>query len=84
MYGVRFRLFDVLAQRLASPRKRRVPTSYPAHARMLDAAMLTPTAVYWRRPDLRPYQAYIPLDRPSIIGRRSSIVRRKLMLVAIW
>jgi hypothetical protein len=68
MYGVRFRLFDVLAQRLASPRQRRMPTSYPAHARMLDAAMLTPTAVYWRRPDLRPYQAYIPLDRSSIIG----------------
>jgi hypothetical protein len=67
MYGVRFRLGDVLAQRLASPRKRRAPTFYPAHARLLAAARLAPAAVYWRRPDLRPYQAYIPLDRPSIV-----------------
>jgi len=68
MYGVRFRLLDVLTQRLTSPRKRGVPTFYPAHARLLAAARLAPTAVYWRRPDLRPYQAYIPLDRPSIAG----------------
>ena len=67
MYGVRFRLVDVLAQRLVSARTRRVPTFYPAHARLLETAMLTP-AVYWRRPDLRPYQVHVPLDRPPIVG----------------
>jgi hypothetical protein len=67
MYGVRFRLADVLAQRLAFPRTPRVPTSLPAHARLLAGATLMPTAAYWRRPDLRPYQAYIPLDRPPVV-----------------
>ena len=67
VYGVRFRLVDVFVQRLASSRKRPVPTFYPAHARLLATAMLTPAAVYWRRPDVRPYQVHVPLD-PSIVG----------------
>jgi hypothetical protein len=68
MYGVRFRLVDALPQRLAFPWRRHVPAFYPAHVRVLTEAMLTPVTTYWRRPDTRPYQAYIPLDRPAVVG----------------
>jgi hypothetical protein len=64
IYGVRFRLVDVLARSLTCTR--RSPSFYPAHAARLWAAGLRPASVYWRRPDLRPYQAYIPLGGAAV------------------
>ena len=64
MYGVRFPHLGglVAAARLG---KRRSPLFYPAHARVLAAAGFAAVRGYGRRPDLRPYEVYVPLDDPG-------------------
>jgi hypothetical protein len=67
MYGVRFGLLAAAVKRLSPPWKVGAPASYPAHVRLLHEATFASVRAYWRNPDGRPYQAYIPLDTPSIV-----------------
>lgn len=67
MYGARFRLVDPIVQRLVRPWRRRLSAYYPAQTRLLTVAGFAPVVVYWRRPDTRPYHAYIPLTPSPVV-----------------
>ena len=68
MYGVRYRLTRWIIRRPARSWTAGAPTAYPSHARRLIAAGFSTVKGYWRYPDSRPYQVYVPLDSRWAIG----------------